>query len=248
MAFTVTSILSTSFFEMMTHATARHVIYQCLNHLGVQPNMVLFEEAINNCYTLASHHVGCIAINECIDFITGAQRDRLLQLLADQSVYLANDPSGNFVVQRVLNTRNPLIVDKVCHSLRGHYRQLSTKKGGSHVVEMCIRYSKLGMTFAVQEFLASAKALVQLAKDQFGNYVIQTTLRITKLESTELYEALVETLKQYFWFLERYKTGKSVVTLIREKLDHLETGKRGQEQENVEEREDRLKRDAEQKV
>lgn len=95
--------------------------------------------------------------------------------------YLSLYVSRNFVVQHVLSLHNPQFTAEICSRLRDHYSQLSLNQRGSHVVEKCITSSPLGMTYAVQEFLENKKVLCQIARNEFGNYVIQRALKITKV-------------------------------------------------------------------
>ncbi|CAA3009497.1 pumilio homolog 12-like [Olea europaea subsp. europaea] len=135
-AFMVTRILSTGFYELMTHHIARHVIQQCLNLIGNQPNEILYELAIYYFQELATHEVGCISLNECINSISGSQRTTLLDHIANVAAYLSNDPYGNYVVQHVLALRNASVTDKILHCLEGQFIHLAWIKGGSHIVEM----------------------------------------------------------------------------------------------------------------
>lgn len=89
-------------------------------------------------------------------------------------------PFRNFVVQHAIALKNPIYSVKICQKLRGHYIQLSTKKFGSHFVEKCIESCSSGMTYAVVEILEKRKAL-ELARNEFGNYVIQKALETTQV-------------------------------------------------------------------
>lgn len=74
--------------------------------------------------------------------------------------------------------RIPECGDQICKKLRGHYIYLSTKKSGSHVVEKCMESCSSAVMHAIEEILEKKQAL-ELARNKFGNYVIQTALRAT---------------------------------------------------------------------
>ncbi|KAK3034995.1 hypothetical protein RJ639_033373 [Escallonia herrerae] len=207
MASVLTSSLATRFSELMVDRTGRHVIKQCLNFLGDQPNEALYDLAISKCRQLATHKVGCLSLNDCIDCISTSQRKELLNRIVENADFLSKDPCGNYVVQHVLNLQNQELTEKICDKLRGHYRDLSSKKGGSHVLEKCIS-SKRGMVLAVEEFLDNRKTLGQIARDQYGNYVIQRALKATKVGDRERYGRLVSALLQNRG-LEYHKYGKN---------------------------------------
>lgn len=84
-------------------------------------------------------------------------------------------------MQNVLSLRNRDVTARIVFSLRGQFVQLAKKTGGSHVVEKCMESSDFGIVSVVQEILVNPKASFRLAQDQFGNYVIQTALKKTKV-------------------------------------------------------------------
>ena len=84
----------------------------------------------------------------------------------------------NYVLQHVLGLDDPQVTNKICLRLKGHYAQLSSQKGGSYVVEKCL--NSVGMNYVIEDFL-SYNRLCQLARDRFGNYVIQAALKATKV-------------------------------------------------------------------
>ncbi|KAL2524117.1 putative pumilio8 [Abeliophyllum distichum] len=219
-AFMVTQILSTGFYELMTHHIARHVIQQCLNLLGNKPNEILYDLAIHYFRELATHEVGCISLNECINSISGFQRTTLLDHIANLAAYLSNDPYGNYVVQHVLTLRNESVTEKILHCLKGQFIHLAQIKGGSHVVEKCIQFSECGMRNVIGEILENRKAPSHLARDQFGNYVIQKALKMTKFRgATLLYKCLLMALQPDIFDLGCTKSGKHVVALLKEEAN-----------------------------
>ncbi|XVE81322.1 hypothetical protein DITRI_Ditri15bG0054700 [Diplodiscus trichospermus] len=190
----VVRALSNNFWELMINPTGHYVITECLEIVDSQKNDMLYIEAINKCLRLATHERGCVALNSFIYRIKGPRRDQLLNLICHHVVYLAQDPSGNFVVQCVMGLQHPEIIDKICSRLKGYYVKVSMQKGGSHLVEKCLRSS--GMEHVVNEFLQSNK-LFQVAKDRYGNYVLQTALTETKKTGSPLHESLAVKLQQH---------------------------------------------------
>lgn len=86
----------------------------------------------------------------------------------------------NFVVQHVLELSNPMLTQKICSMLRGKYVELSLLRYGSHVVEKCLKSPGMAH-YAVEDFLKSSSQLFHLARHKYGNYVIQTALKVTKV-------------------------------------------------------------------
>ncbi|CAA0817989.1 Unknown protein [Striga hermonthica] len=216
-AFSITGILSTRFVEIMTDYTAREVIQTCFILFSHEPNEILYESAIENCHYLAMHKVGCISLNECISTIPGEQRSRLLVSIADMADILCDDPYGNYVLHNVLKLNHKEVHRRIFMCLRGQFVQMARKKVGSHIVEKCMEISENWLLSIVEEILRSNEAPQELAEDQFGNYVIQKALRMTKERGLiSLYNSLVHTLKPHFAELSRTHGGKKVLAVIKE--------------------------------
>ncbi|XP_011096144.2 pumilio homolog 18-like [Sesamum indicum] len=214
-AFAIARLLSTRFMDIMTHPTARNVIVQCLVLFRSQPNEILYENAIYHFRDLAIHDVGCRSLNDCINLIGGEQRITLLNHIADVSDYLSYDPYGNYVVQNLLSIRNMDISNRITGRLQNQFIRLSVIKGGSHVVEKCMEASDSGIIAVVEEILDCPKAPLQLARDQFGNYIIQAALKKTKEHGlNSFYNALVRRLEPHRRAICRTAGGKNVLSIL----------------------------------
>ncbi|XP_073028069.1 uncharacterized protein [Primulina eburnea] len=199
----------------MTDNTAKTVIKQCLDQFGSGPNEVLYENVILHYMKLATDEVGCRSLNECISTISGKQKIKLFEKIVDEAVSLSNDRYGNYVVQHAMILGHDIMTFKVMQRLCGHFTQLSQDKGGSHVVEKCLNSSSFGTDLVVGEILQTKLAPFQLARHQYGNYVIQAALRNLKRQRKKtLYAILVKALKPHFPQLQRNAGGKKVVNLI----------------------------------
>ncbi|GLU13024.1 hypothetical protein SLE2022_296730 [Rubroshorea leprosula] len=204
--------LHLGFLHLMVHKTGCHVILQCMETLSIEDNELLYEETIKNFFDLATDVNGCLALNCVIDVIKGPRRNDLLEAIADLAVCLSQDPYGNFVVQKLLGLQYPNITKKICYLLKDHYARISMLKGGSHVVERCLQSSERG--YAVEAFVeCQGQVLVNVARDQFGNYVIQTALKETKHADRELHDRLVMKLRSHRLDLQR-GYGRNVYNLI----------------------------------
>ncbi|WCJ31194.1 pumilio 18 [Euphorbia peplus] len=202
-----------SFDRLMTNQTGSYVVNFCLDWLDINQNTPLYLAGISQCLELATHVVGCVSLNYMIDKIQGVRRHQLLELVSKNAVFLSQDPSGNHVVQKVLDLENPVFTALIGSVLRGHHAKLSMQKWGSHVVEKCLK-SEAGMEYAAKDFVqCSSSQLLQIAKDQFGNYVIQTALKVTKQRNESLYWRLVESLRSNVGVL-RFGYGKNIYNMV----------------------------------
>ena len=83
-------------------------------------------------------------------------------------------------MQHILELGNEHFSDTICCHFKGKYVKLSQLQCGSFVVEKCLRASKLGLLYFVEDISHNEDVLKKLAHDKFGNYVIQTALEISK--------------------------------------------------------------------
>ncbi|KDP25123.1 hypothetical protein JCGZ_22658 [Jatropha curcas] len=201
-----------AFYQLMIDKIGSYVITYCLDTLDIKQKVLLYEAIIPNCLHLAIHEIGCISLNNFIDKIQGWHRQHLLELISNNAVFLSHDPSGNHVVQKVLGLENPFFTEIIGNLLRGHYARLSLQKWGSHVVEKCLKSP--AMSYAVEDLLSSSSnQLLQVARDQFGNYVIQRALKVTKELNFPLHLELLRSLQPHLETL-RYGYGRSIFNLI----------------------------------
>ncbi|KAK2972677.1 hypothetical protein RJ640_003518 [Escallonia rubra] len=147
------------------HLFQRHLEGSTGNELELIVNQVLYDQAIRRCCKIATEKTGCLSLNDCTGCISTSQRKDLLNDIVENADFLSEDPFGNYVVLHVLKLQNQELTDKICNKLRGHYTDLSSKKGGSHVVKKCMTSSIKGMKYAVEEFLENGRSLGQLARD-----------------------------------------------------------------------------------
>lgn len=84
-------------------------------------------------------------------------------------------------MQNVLTLKNDGMSARIVLGLRGQFVELGLTQGGSHVVEKCIDASDFGIVSVVKEIVETPQASLNLARDQFGNYVIQRALKKAKV-------------------------------------------------------------------
>ncbi|GFZ03278.1 hypothetical protein Acr_15g0018860 [Actinidia rufa] len=217
LAIHVTQALSYKFFPLMTHTTGRYVLKHCWVFLDSSQNQILYETAIKQCIELASNPVGCISLQDCMEYMSETQQlYRLLSLITDESVRLSFDTSGNYVVQYILRRGDLALNSKICRLLRGKYEKLSLLQHGSHVVEKCLAFSPRGMLYLFEEISEKEGMLVKLARNQFGNYVVQTALKKSKQIGRNIHKFLVANLEPHLSELQQTRYGRIVANLIGE--------------------------------
>nr|GMD90313.1 pumilio homolog 12-like [Ipomoea batatas] len=217
LAHSITSLLSKRFVELMTSEHGRYVVLQCIYTFGAKENEVLFSCAMSHFKELATTEYGCSSLFDFLKLICGFQRKQLLQNIADESNFLVNDRWGTIVLKKVLTLNDNEAIHKICDRLKMEFINLCSRKGcdGCHVVLKCLEASEYGTKSVLESLLqGSEEALLKLASDRFGTFVIQTALFKARTFDIKLYKLLVAILKPHFLALSSNENGRLMMDFI----------------------------------
>ncbi|KAF8104921.1 hypothetical protein N665_0165s0010 [Sinapis alba] len=191
--FLVTSALRHGFLNLAMDVNGNHVIQRCLQCLTRQDNLFIFEEATRFCIDMATHQQGCCVLQKCVAYSTGQQRENLITEISRNSLFLAQDPYGNYAVQFVIEMKDFQAIAMVLARLKGHYVELSMQKFSSHMVERCLTHCVESRPQIVLE-LISVPRFDLLIQDPYANFVVQAALSVTK---GSLRDILVEVIRPH---------------------------------------------------
>ncbi|WZZ38869.1 hypothetical protein YC2023_035128 [Brassica napus] len=91
------------FFDIMTDKYASYVAIRATVVFDQVKKHVMYKYVLHYALDIARKQHGCIALNEVLtDADDPLYRNRLLDVVARDALFLSNDPWGNFVVQHVL--------------------------------------------------------------------------------------------------------------------------------------------------
>jgi pumilio RNA-binding family len=100
--------------------------------------------------------------------------------------------------------------------LLGNYAELSMQKFSSNVVEKCLKLADASLeknrNTVVREIMQSP-LLDRLLMDPYGNYVVQSTLTVTK---GVLHTELVERIRPHLPLIKNSPFGKRILRLLLE--------------------------------
>ncbi|KAK0651430.1 armadillo-type protein [Cercophora newfieldiana] len=162
--------------ELIQDLNGNHVIQKCLNKLNAQDAGFIFEAVGRHCVDVGTHRHGCCVLQRCIDHADGGQKVWLIECITNNAVTLVQDPFGNYVVQYIIDLNQDCFTDPVVRQFHGRIAALSRHKFSSNVIEKCLRCAPdLSKDMIVDELLAPGEML-NLLRDNFANYVIQTAL------------------------------------------------------------------------
>ncbi|KAE9591848.1 hypothetical protein Lal_00038801 [Lupinus albus] len=190
----VVSALEPGFLVLIKDLNGNHVVQHCLQCLTIEDTKFIFAAAAKYCVDIATHQHGCCVLQRCIGHSSGEHREKLVAEICSNALLLAQDPFGNYVVQFILELRNPSATENIISQFEGNYLHLSMQKFGSHVVEKCLAVFNDENRARVIFELVSAPRFGQLLQDPHANYVVQSALRHSK---GDVHSSLVEAIESH---------------------------------------------------
>ncbi|KAM2376924.1 hypothetical protein ACFX1X_043609 [Malus domestica] len=189
----------------------QHVIEQCLENFSEEDNRGLLLVVAINCSTIGKDKSGCCVLQKCIEHSSGENRERLVAAIIAQATVLAVDRYGNYVVQHLLGLRIPQITQNLLRQLQGSYISISLNKFGSCVVEKCLSESSEEQSSQIIFELVTNPNVSMLLVHQYGNFVIQTALEVSK---GIYHQALLNLVNLYSEFLRGNSYGRKVLARL----------------------------------
>eukprot|EP00768_Dysnectes_brevis_P003504 gnl/Dysnectes_brevis/2494_a2982_806.p1 GENE.gnl/Dysnectes_brevis/2494_a2982_806~~gnl/Dysnectes_brevis/2494_a2982_806.p1 ORF type:complete len:388 (+),score=132.25 gnl/Dysnectes_brevis/2494_a2982_806:803-1966(+) len=156
--------------------SANHVLQRLVERLGSGPIRAALAPALRAPLSLALHQHACRVMQRIIAQ-GGKDVQGLVNLLTPHAARLSESAHGNFVCQAVLS--NPRI-DRVpfVDQLTANVGHLCTLKYASNVVECLLKECPASIVNAVVPIMLRDPAFPSLVWDKYGNYVVQTLLKM----------------------------------------------------------------------
>ena len=104
----------------------------------------------------------------------------LRQILIDHCLDLIENPYGNYALQMSIDLWGIDDVKEIIESFYGKCSVLSIQKYSSNVIERCLEKSAQFLENFVNEICSNEGTIGLLMKNNYGNYVIQTALKVSK--------------------------------------------------------------------
>ncbi|XP_020256061.1 pumilio homolog 12-like isoform X2 [Asparagus officinalis] len=178
---TVVSSLKPGIVSLVKDVNGNHVAQRCLQYFSPQQTEFLLDAVVSHCVEIATDRQGCCVLQKCVHYSYGDQRKRLISEITSYSLVLSQDPYGNYVVQYVLDQKVPWVITAVVDQLEGNFGFLSIQKHSSNVVEKCLNLAKEEDRIKIIKELMNSPLFLQILQDAYGNYVIQSALKLCKV-------------------------------------------------------------------
>jgi len=192
--------------ELARHATGFHVVMKLLDSLPAAWRERLLEALAGTpekALSLGCDQWGCCVMKKCLDHSEGEVHQRLVDAILSETLALVQDKYGNYVVQHLINSGHPKANPQgaaVVDALKGHVCELALQKCSSNVLEKCLKVceekerNKIINEILTQPGGSPSQALHKLLFHEFGNYVFQQALEVSREPQ---YSLLIEHSRQH---------------------------------------------------
>ncbi|MQM12202.1 hypothetical protein Taro_045116 [Colocasia esculenta] len=132
----------------------------------------------------------------------------IMLLNAACNVFLQNSVR-NYVVQYLLELKVASGTDDVLDQLEGNFGYLSVQKYSSNVVEKCLECAREPRRIRIISELINSPLLLQILQDPYGNYVIQSAIKLCK---GSLHAAFMKIIRPHIPVLRSNPYGRKVLS------------------------------------
>jgi len=204
--------------ELILDMNGNHVIQRCLASLPPKRASFIYEAVRNEAVRVSTHRHGCCVLQRCLDHAVEQHREPIIAMVVHNAKTLVLDPFGNYVVQYVLELKQPELTRSIARSLQGSFAELSLQKFSSNVIEKCLHAGDGLVISIVAQEITSAKSLGHLLHDPFANYVVQTLLTVGDDEDVR---TLLSKLQPHLKTLRSTLYGKRIHAKLLRRFPHL---------------------------
>ena len=158
-----------------------HVIEKIISYFDYELIKPISNFILDNFLFLANNANGlCIVKKEIALEYQNENFDRLKKEFYNNALVLIQNPYGNYALQMCINIWNLEDIKEIITTFYGKCSVLSIQKYSSNIIERCLEKSEEFLEHFVTEICTNEGTIGLLMKNNYGNYVIQTALKVSK--------------------------------------------------------------------
>ncbi|CAM8990110.1 unnamed protein product [Rhodiola kirilowii] len=161
--------------KLMTDVFGNYVIQKFFEYGSPEQKKDLADQLSGQILPLSLQMYGCRVIQKALEVIEMDQKTQLMHELDGHVMRCVRDQNGNHVIQKCIECIPAEKIGFIIHAFQGQVSSLSTHPYGCRVIQRVLEHcsDELQSQCIVDEILDSA---LDLAQDQYGNYVTQHVL------------------------------------------------------------------------
>ena len=194
--------LQGSISELCYNTYGTHVLEKIICCFEEEFTSFIYDYVTSNFISLANNINGICLVKKTLTLTYKKElHEKLKKLSYDNAYNLIQHSFGNYVIQVIVENWDEREIIEVTSQFDGKYVGLSMQKYSSNVVERCIEKSEIILAKYITEICESDR-IAEVMKNNFGNYVIQKGLKISKGKERVL---LVDTVNKNIFRLNDKK-------------------------------------------
>ena len=159
-----------------------HVIEKLIINFGYEKQLENILNFISdNFLFLSNNSNGLCIVKKTIILeykLKGERFNSLKKILINKALELIQNPYGNYALQTAIDNWNLNDIKEIYPMFYGKCLVFSIQKFSSNVIEKCIQKSEEFTLKFIKEICSDENSICILLKNNYGNYVIQTTLKV----------------------------------------------------------------------
>ena len=159
-----------------------HVIEKLIINFGYEKQLENILNFISdNFLFLSNNSNGLCIVKKTIILeykLKGERFNSLKKILINKALELIQNPYGNYALQTAIDNWNLNDIKEIYPMFYGKCLVFSIQKFSSNVIEKCIQKSEEFTLKFIKEICSDENSICILLKNNYGNYVIQTTLNV----------------------------------------------------------------------
>ena len=158
-----------------------HVLEKIISKFDYELIQPISKFVVDNFLFLANNANGLCIVKKTIEVEYKKNYfEKIKQLTKDNALVLIQNPFGNYALQCVIDNWENEDINDIINAYIGKCSLLSIQKYSSNVIEKCIEKSKMFLKEFINECIDNNyDGIGILMQNNYGNYVIQTALKVT---------------------------------------------------------------------
>ena len=164
-----------------------HVLEKIISKFDYELIQPISKFVVDNFLFLANNANGLCIVKKTIE-VEYKQNyfERIKQLTKDNALVLIQNPFGNYAIQCIVDNWEKEDINDIIKAYVGRCSVLSIQKYSSNVIEKCIEKSEMFLKEFLNECVVNNYCGIGvLMQNNYGNYVIQTALKVTSGKQKE---------------------------------------------------------------
>ena len=185
------NLLTPNLKDFVIDQNASHLIIKYVNTLPSPKNDFVIQFLLENSYELAMKKYSCCVLQKCIEYSNNNQKKAFLKVIATKSFGLFNDQYGNYVVQYCINLCDYEINKIFAENFLYNIIKFSTQKYSSNIIEKCMDCCDETTKEYICQKYCDQNIVEKLLYDNYGNYVLQKVMSLSKEPLTTKYLEMI---------------------------------------------------------